>query len=113
MLAHILPKPLNLTSYQRTNDMESQATIVELSKILSSLVGNPENEELLLGRNHGHSTHNLYARRTDKHNMHKASKLGASLVASQLLLYDNALCILTLVYFSRMILIRLTFSDQI
>lgn len=89
LLTHRLPKPLNMRSFQRISINESQATMLELSKGLSSIVGNPEDEELMKGQDRGHGTRVLHARTMDRHNMEGERKLGVCFVASQSLLCDK------------------------
>jgi hypothetical protein len=91
-----LSNPLNLRHFERANNStnnitpgESQPSIPELSKMLSSLVGNPANEEYMKGRDQGRGSRVQNQRAVDRHNTDEARKLGVCLVASQLLLCDQ------------------------
>ncbi|KAJ4324420.1 hypothetical protein N0V94_001318 [Neodidymelliopsis sp. IMI 364377] len=83
--------PLHMQNFQRTNDKETQQSIYEIAKVLSSLAGNPESETVMLGRRplEGAATGGEFT--LDKHNVEKSRRLVACFVAQQILRYDRGI----------------------
>jgi hypothetical protein len=66
-----LPNPLNMRHFERSSNAveSSPASILDLSKALSSLAGNPVNKDLMRGRDYGKGSRAQVQRTADRHEM--------------------------------------------